>query len=490
MIHPFYDKFSLSLLVDLYELTMAYGYWKKNMGEEEAVFHLFFRRPPFRGGYTIAAGIESVVFFLQNFSFQKTDLEYLATLRGENGEPLFEEGFLKYLSQLEFSCDVDAVCEGEIVFPFEPLIRVKGPILQCQLLESALLTLTNFPSLIATKAARICLAAKEDPVIEFGLRRAPGIDGAITATRSAFIGGCQATSNVLAGKIFNIPVRGTHAHSWIMAFDTEIASFQAYAEAMPNNCIFLVDTYDTLQGVQNAITIGKWLKEKGRSFLGIRLDSGDLTYLSIEARKMLDAAGFTEVKILASNELNEYLIADLKNQGAQIAVWGVGTNLVTGHPQSALDGVYKLSAIRKKDQEWTYKLKLSEQMTKISNPGILQVRRFFDAKWGYVADALYDVHKDISKGCLIIDPFDMTKQRYLSEILQSRDLLQPLFRNGQSLYQRRTLFEIQQYAKSELTKFDRSIKRLYNPHIYPVGMEKSLFDLKIQLVEKIRKTKN
>jgi nicotinate phosphoribosyltransferase len=290
----------------------------------------------------------------------------------------------------------------------------------------------------------------------------------------------------MAGKILNIPVRGTHAHSWIMAFDTELESFQAFAEVMPDNCIFLVDTYDSLHGVAHASEAGKWLCSQGRTFAGIRLDSGDLAYLSIEARKMLDEAGFAEAKIMASNELNELLIADLKAQGAKVAVWGVGTHLVTAYSQPALDGVYKLSALRKKGRsEWEYKIKLSEQMSKINNPGILQIRRYFDPRHGYIADAMYDIHTDLGKGCTIVDPLDSTKQRSLTD-LEGRDLLQPIFRKGRCVYKEPSLLEIQTYAKRELEKFDRSIKRFYNPHLYPVGMEKSLYALKIKLIEKIR----
>lgn len=475
---PIYSSISLALLTDLYELTMAYGYWKKKMHEEEAVFHLFFRRAPFKGGYTVAAGLESVVAFLSNLKFTTDDLEYLASLQ------LFEKGFLDYLKDFQFKCDVDAVREGEIIFPFEPLMRVQGPLLQAQILESALLNLTNFATLIATKAARVCSAASGDHVIEFGLRRAQGIDGALTATRSAYIGGCASTSNVLAGKLFGIPVKGTHAHSWIMAFDTELDSFRAFAESLPDHCIFLVDTYDTLQGVKNAIIAGKWLKERGKKMLGIRLDSGDLAYLSVEARKLLDQAGFSDALILASNELDELLIADLKNQGAQIGMWGVGTHLVTGHSQGALDGVYKLSAIQKKGT-WQNKIKLSESMTKISHPGILQVRRYFNDN-GYVADAIHDTRTDMKSGCLIVDPFDPTKKRKCSSQLQYRDLLEPIFRKGCCVYKTPSLKTIREYAKLELTKFDKSIKRFFNPHIYPVGMERSLYEEKIRLVEKIR----
>lgn len=478
---------SLALLTDLYQLTMSYGYWKKGLADKEAVFHLFFRKRPFHGGFTIAAGLEQAVAFLESFHFDASDLSYLASLCDPTGQPLFEAAFLDYLGQLTFSCDVEAVPEGSVVFPYEPLLRIQGPLIQCQILESPLLNLINFPSLIATKAARICIAAKDEPVLEFGLRRAQGMDGALTASRSAYIGGCHSTSNLLAGKIFGIPVAGTHAHSWVMVFDDELESFQAFAECFPNSSVFLVDTYDTIEGVNKAIQVGKWLRGQGRKLLGIRLDSGDLAYLSIKAREMLDAEGFEDVKIVASNELDETLISELKNQGAKISVWGVGTSLVTARDQPALDGVYKLSAVRDRGGPWKYKLKLSEQMVKISNPGILQVRRFHSAK-GNIADALYDIHSDVSAGCTLVDPLDPTRRKMLKQAadLQSYDLLQPIFRDGKCVYALPNLDEIRNRTKAELKGFQPRIKRFLNPHQYVVGMEKSLYDLKVELINAIR----
>ncbi|MFZ0565403.1 MAG: nicotinate phosphoribosyltransferase [Chlamydiales bacterium] len=472
---------SLALLVDLYEITMAYAYWKSKMAEDEAVFHLFFRKKPFQGGFTVTAGLESVIDYIKNWHFDDSDLHYLSTLHP------FEEEFLTYLSRIRFSCDVDAMREGEVVFPYEPLVRVTGPILQAQLLETPLLTLINFPTLIATKAARVCLAAGEDPVLEFGLRRAQGIDGAMTATRATYIGGCESTSNTLAGKLLGIPVRGTHAHSWVMAFENELESFEAYANALPDNCVFLVDTYDSILGIKHAIIVAKRLREMGRPFLGVRLDSGDIAYLSIQGRKMLDEAGFHEAKIFASNELSETLILDLKRQGAKVAVWGVGTHLVTGQTQSALDGVYKLSAYRKKGENaWSYKLKLSERMSKISDPGILQVRRFAGENGNYIADALYDINTDLSKGCRIVDPLDSTRSRLLSANMQARDLLVPVFRRGEPVYQSPSLETMKDFAKKELRCFDATIKRFYNPHSYPIGMEESLYQLKLKLIDQLR----
>jgi nicotinate phosphoribosyltransferase len=425
-----------------------------------------------------------VVDYLQDFHYSASDLAYLETLQDACGEPYFSREFLDYLGKMKFSCSVDAVPEGTVVFPYEPLLRIQGPLIQCQLMESPFLNLINFSTLIATKASRVCLAAKGDPVIEFGMRRAQGIDGALTASRSAFIGGCQATSNVLAGKLYGIPVKGTHAHSWIMAFDDELESFKTYAKAMANNCVFLVDTYDTIEGVKKAIIVGKWLKKQGRQMLGVRLDSGDLTDLSIRSRKLLDEAGLSEAKILASNELDETLISELKRQGAQIGVWGVGTNLVTAKDQPALDGVYKISALRDPGGRWQYKLKLSEQMVKVSNPGIHQVRRFYDES-GNIADMIYDLELGIGAENAIVDPFDATKQRSLKSF-KSVDLLQPIFREGRQVYQLPPLKEIQAATHTHLEQFQVGIKRFINPHVYVVGMEKTLYDLKVELIRSIR----
>jgi len=459
---------------------------KTGLDKKEAVFHLFFRRPPFNGGFTVAAGLEAVVSYLENFHFDNNDLAYLQTLRDPENQPLFSPEFLDYLNKLKFSCDIDAVPEGTVVFPHEPLIRVQGPLIQCQILESPLLNLTNFPSLIATKAARMCVASKGDPVLEFGLRRAQGIDGALTASRAAYIGGCDSTSNLLAGRLFGIPVKGTHSHSWVMVFDEELESFQTYAENLPANCVFLVDTYDSIDGVKKAIEVGKWLRSRDKKLLGIRLDSGDLALLSIKSRELLDAAGFSDTKIIVSNELDEVLITELKRQGAQINIWGVGTNLVTGGNQSALDGVYKISAIRNPNGPWQYKLKLSEQMTKVSSPGILQVRRFTSSQ-GNVADAIYDMEKGFpSDEYTIVDPLDPTMLRTLRKNLQWTDLLVPIFRKGKRVYELPLLSDIRAKTQQELQQFPVGIKRFLNPHKYVVGMEKSLYEQKVALIKDIR----
>lgn len=478
-------KHSLSLFTDLYQLTMSYGYWKSGLAQKEAVFHHFFRRIPFRGGFAVAAGLEQLVDFLEEFRFQDSDLAYLASLKDPEGHVLFEKAFLDYLAEMKFSCSVDAVPEGTTMFPYEPLVRVQGPLIQCQILESPILNLINFPTLIATKAARMRIAAKNDEIIEFGMRRAQGIDGSLTASRSAYIGGCDSTSNVLAGKLYGIPLRGTHSHSWVMVFDDELESFKTYAELMPANCVFLVDTYDTIEGVKKAIEVGHYLEQQGKKFLGIRLDSGDLAYLSIKSRELLDQAGFKDAAIVASNELDETIISELKRQGAQITVWGVGTNLVTAKDQPALDGAYKLSAIRDPAGKWKYKLKLSEQMIKVSNPGILQVRRFYHRNQA-IADAIYDIETHQSGEWHIVDPLDATREKLLKSDLPSRDLLVPIFKEGRRVYQLPSLAQIKAHTKSELMTFAEGIKRFLNPHEYVVGMEKTLYDLKIKLIKNIR----
>ena len=476
-----------ALLTDLYQLTMAFSYWKSGRAEREAAFHLFFRKPPFRSGFTIAAGLAVAIDFLKSFHFTGEDLSFLAAMTGNDGQPLFAAGFMEYLRTLRFTCDVDAIPEGTVAFPHEPLLRITGPILQCQLLETALLNLLNFQSLIATKAARVCLAAQGEPVVELGLRRAQGVDGALTASRAAYIGGCAATSNVLAGKLYGIPVRGTQAHSWVMSFENEPEAFLAYAQAMPNNCVFLVDTYDTLEGVRHAVETGKWLRERGHEMAGIRLDSGDLAWLSVEARKILDAAGFPKALIMASNDLDEHIIASLKEQGAQIDVWGVGTKLITAYDQPALGGVYKLGAIRGDDGQWVYKVKLSEQAAKISNPGLQQVRRFRSENGAeFIGDAIYDAATGAPKTFTIVDPLDSTRRKHLPPETAFEDLLVPVFRRGELVYQTPALTEVRRRAQAQIALFHSGVKRLVNSHEYPVGLELGLYETKTKLILQAR----
>jgi nicotinate phosphoribosyltransferase len=488
-----FTEFScLALLADLYELTMAQGYWRSGLAERESVFHMFFRKHPFQGGFTVAAGLAPLVSYLSSLRFSEEDLAYLSTLLGNDRLPIFEPAFLGYLRRFELACDIDAVPEGTVVFPQEPLLRVEGPLLQAQILESAILNFLNFQSLVATKAARIAhVAARGEQVLEFGLRRAHGIDGAMAASRAAFIGGCSATSNVLAGKTYGIPLRGTHAHSWVMCFGSEIEAFQAYAEAMPNYCVFLVDTYDTLDGVHNAVQIGRWLRSRGHELVGIRLDSGDLAHLSIEARRILDEAGFPKAIILASNEIDEHVITSLKSQGAMIGVWGVGTRLVTGHGESALGGVYKLGAIRdpaSPDADalgWRYTLKVSEQAFKISNPGVLQVRRFFGEPY-ILADAIYHVHEPAHDAWVLVDPLDPTRRRVLTADTPAADLLVPIYRKGRLVYDVPTLAESRARTADQIEHLPPPHLRLMNPQPFPVGLEASLHDRKTRLVLRAR----
>lgn len=472
---------SLTLLTDLYQLTMAYGYWKNGLAEREAVFHLFFRNNPFGGGYAIAAGLEDAIDLVSCLRFGQDDLGYLGTLRGNDGAALFEPGFLDYLSGMRFECDIDAVAEGTAVFPHEPLLRVRGPLLQAQLIETALLNIINFQTLIATKAARVCHAAKGKPVLEFGLRRAQGIDGSLSASRAAYLGGCAATSNVLAGKLYGIPVRGTHAHSWVMVFDDEVESFCAYANAMPNNCVFLVDTYDTLEGVRHAVEVGRRLRAQGHEINGVRLDSGDLAYLSIEARTILDEAGFPNAAVVASNDLDEYLIESLGQQGAMIGVWGVGTKLVTAYDQAALGGVYKLAAIRNGEGSWERKIKLSEQAIKVSTPGILNIRRFRHVG-GFDGDMIFDELAPPPSPSIIIDPADPTRHKTFPPTTSWEDLLIPLFRKGKLVYDRPSLEQMRSRVVSQLDNLHQGVKRFLNPHAYPVGLEQGLFEHKQQLI--------
>lgn len=473
------------LLTDLYQLTMAAGYFHAGRAEREAVFHLFFRRLPFEGGYAVAAGLGDVVEWLRGFRFEAEDLEWLASVPGRDGRPLFAPAFLEWLGKLRWTCDVDAVPEGTVVFPHQPLIRVRGPMVQAQLAETALLNIVNFQTLIATKAARVCESAQGEPVLEFGLRRAQGPEGALMASRAAFIGGTAATSNVLAARRFGIPVKGTHAHSWVMSFDSEPEAFAAYAEAMPNNCVFLVDTYDTLQGVRHAVDAGKRLRAAGHGMAGIRLDSGDLAWLSVEARKILDEGGFPNAVIVASNDLDEHLIASLKQQGAAIGLWGVGTRMVTGGAESALGGVYKLGAIRGDDGVWQPKLKLSEQSVKVSNPGIQQVRRFkVDGR--FRADVIFDAEAGCPARPEIVHPADPGRRFSVPEGAVGEDLLRPVFRGGEFVGPKPALPEIQAYCRSQLAALHPTVKRLSNPHAYPAGLELGLWERKMALIEKCR----
>lgn len=479
------DDASTALLTDLYQLTMACGYWRSGIADREAVFHLHFRKNPFQGGYAVACGLRAAVDWLDSLRFSAGDLAYLRTLTGNDGKGLFPEEFLAYLGAMEFALDVDAVPEGTVVFAHEPLMRVQGPLLQCQIVETALLNLLNFHTLVATKAARVCAAASGDTVLEFGLRRAQGIDGSLAASYAAYVGGVHATSNVLAGRRYGIPARGTHAHAWVMAFGDELHAFREYARTLPNNCVFLVDTFDTLQGVRHACEVGAWLKSQGHKLGGIRLDSGDLAYLSVEARKILDAAGFADAAIVASNDLDERLIQSLKQQGAAITVWGVGTKLVTAYDQPALGGVYKLSAIRDEAGAWQHRIKLSEQAGKISTPGIHQVRRFLQDGL-FVGDMIYDLSAGAEPSRTMVDPLDPTRQRGFAAGLAHVDLLVPVYRGGEKVYSSPTVHESRARTAAQVASLHPTTRRFDNPHSYPVGLEQGLHALRTRLVLEAR----
>lgn len=472
-----YDR-PMALSTDLYELTMAYGYWKLGLADHEAVFHVAFREPPFGGAFAVACGLGYVAELLDGFAFEERDLAYLATLAGNDGRPLFPAAFLTYLAGLRLAVDLDAMPEGTLAFAHEPLVRVTGPLLQAQLLETLLLTTLNFQTLVATKAARVCWAADGDQVLEFGLRRAQGLDGGLAAARAAYVGGVDATSNVLAGQVFGIPVRGTHAHSWVMAFADEAAAFAAWADAMPNNGVFLVDTYETLAGVRHAIAAGRRLRARGHALAGIRLDSGDLAALSIEARRMLDAAGFEATKILASGDLDEHEIAAAKERGARVDLWGVGTRLTTAYEQPALGGVYKLAAIRAPGAAWRKVLKLSDSPAKISTPGILQVRRFvLDGR--FVGDAIYDLALGIGEAPLIVDPTEPLRQERIPAVAAHEDLLVPVYRGGRRILDLPSLEAARARARAQLASVPEGVRRFSAPQRYLAGLEHGLHRAKM-----------
>lgn len=477
------QPYSWALLTDLYELTMAYGYWRHGISEREAVFYLSFREHPFGGSYSLACGLGHVCEILDDFRFTASDVDYLATLHGADKRPLFLDTFLNYLSELKFSCDIDAVEEGTIVFPHQPLVRVQGPLLQAQILESLLLNTVNFPTLVATKSARVCHAAAPGKVLEFGLRRAQGASGGVMASRAAYIGGCVGTSNVLAGKYYGIPVRGTHAHSWVLSFDTELEAFEKYAEAMPNNCILLVDTFESESGVAHAIEVTHRIQAKGQKLVGIRLDSGDLGALSRRARRMLDEAGLKDTLILASGDLDEHRIAALKQEGAPIDVWGVGTRLATAYDQPALGGVYKLSALRDLDGHWQYKLKISQESSKVSLPGCLQVRRYRRDGCS-VGDVIYDELMGMEQPArAVLDEMD---QFEIPPETTAEDLLVPIFRGGEQVYRTPPVEDIRERTRAQLDDFSELMEIHPRESRYRVGLERGLHEKKERLVAAAR----
>lgn len=472
----------LSLLTDFYQLTMMQGYHKYKAEDKTVVFDMFYRSNPSGSSFSIAAGLEQFINYINDLHFSEDDLNYLRLNK------MFEEDFIDYLKNFKFTGNVYAVPEGSVVFPYEPIVKVIAPICQAQLIETALLNIINHQSLIATKAARVNWAASGDAVLEFGLRRAQGPDAGIYGARAAIIGGCNATSNVLAGKMFDIPVSGTHAHSWVMSFDSELEAFRAYAFMYPDACILLVDTYDTLKsGVPNAIKIFDELKEKGikLNFFGIRLDSGDLSYLSKGARAQLDAAGYPDAIISASSDLDEYLIRDLKLQGSKITLWGVGTNLITSKDCPAFGGVYKLSATCEEDH-YKPKIKLSDNPIKVTNPGNKRLLRIYSSHSKKIkADLIILDHESYSSedDLTLFNPLAPWKKSVLAGGEYTiREMLEPVFINGKQVYSLPTTMEIKEYCQKELlTLWDES-RRLINPQPVYVDLSKDLYDLKQKMM--------
>lgn len=477
------DNRNLTLLTDLYQLTMMNGYLKEGRKDEIAVFDVFFRQNGMIT-YSVACGLEQAIDYVLNLNFGEKEIEYL------RGLGIFSEEFLEYLRNFKFTGDIYAVPEGTVVFPGEPIFTVKAPIMQAQLIETAVLNIINFQTLIATKAAKIRYAAKNDLVMEFGLRRAQAPDAGIYGARAAVIGGCDSTSNVLAGEMFGIPVSGTHAHSWVMNFKDEYTAFKAYADVYPENALLLVDTYDTLkQGIPNAIKVFDELRAAGYKPKGIRLDSGDLAYLSKKAREMLDNAGYPDTVICASGDLDEYSISSLKNQGATINSWGVGTRLITSADMPALGGVYKLSAIVEKDGEIVPKIKLSENTEKITNPGFKNIYRVYDKRTGHAeADFVYlrnEEEYDESKPLVLTHPTERWKTITFDNY-ELRSLHADIVKDGKLVYDMPSLSEIKKYAERELATFWDEYKRLDKPHVYKVDLSDALYELKTAMLESIR----
>ena len=477
---------NLTLLTDLYELTMMQGYYDKQ-DNPTVIFDVFYRSNPFSSGYAIAAGLEQVIEYVKNLNFSYDDVDYLRSLH------IFSEDFLQYLSGYHFTGSIYAIPEGSLIFPKEPILKVVAPIMEAQLVETAILNIMNHQSLIATKAARVCHAAKGEPIMEFGLRRAQGPDAGIFGARAAIIGGCAGTSNVLTGQMFNVPVLGTHAHSWIMSFPDEYTAFKTYARLYPNSCTLLVDTYDVLKsGVPNAIRVFEEMREEGIQLknYGIRIDSGDLAYLSKKAYKMLAAAGFDDATISASSDLDEYLIESLKAQDAKINSWGVGTKLITADDNPAFGGVYKLAAVKDADSDtFVPKIKLSENTEKVTNPGNKTVYRIYSKKTGKIkADliCLADEEFDPEETMVIFDPVDTWKKtKVLGGTYELRELLVPVIKGGKSVYTSPSVMELRDYCKKEQNTLWDESRRFVNPQKVYVDLSQSLYDMKKALLEEM-----
>ena len=480
------DRQNLTLLTDLYELTMMQGYYKNKNQNETVIFDAFFRNNSFGGGYSIMAGLEQVINYVKELHFSDEDINYLRSVG------IFSEDFLDYLHEFKFTGDIYSIPEGTIVLPREPLVKVIAPIMQAQLMETAILNIINHQCLIATKAARICYAARGDGIMEFGLRRAQGPDAGTYGARAAVIGGCVGTSNVLCGQLFDIPVKGTHAHSWIMSFPDEYSAFKSYAELYPDACILLADTYDTLKsGVPNAIRVFSEMRDSGIKLkgYGIRLDSGDLAYISKEARKMLDAAGFPDAIISASNDLDEYLIDSLKTQGAAITSWGVGTNLITAKDNPSFGGVYKLAAVKGSNGNFIPKIKLSENTEKITNPGNKKIYRVYEKESGKIkADLICLESENFSENepLLLFDPLEPWKKTKLAPgTFTLRQLMTPIFKNGECCYESPKVMDIRSYCQKEQDTIWQESRRLINPHQIYVDLSQKLYDSKISLLNEM-----
>ncbi len=474
-----------ALLTDLYQLTMVGGYVHEGKKEQWANFDYFFRSVPDNGGYCILAGLADVIDYIRTLRFNGEDLSYL------DGLGMFSTEFLAYLENFKFSGDLWAIPEGTVVFPHEPLVRVTAPLPEAQLIETTLLNVMNFQTLIATKAARVLWAAQGDPVFDFGLRRAHGPDGALMASRAAYIGGVEGTSNVLAGRLYGIPVRGTHAHSWVESFPVEVDAFQAYAKVYPDSCVLLVDTYDTLHsGLPNAIKVAHELREKGHEIRGIRLDSGDLAYLSKEARRMLDNAGFPEAIIVASSDLDEWIVESLKRQGAQVGTWGVGTRLVTSFSCPALGGVYKLTALDEGAERMVPKIKRSDNPEKIMNPGLKKVVRMYDKRGEMRGDVLFLDEERLPQGRSFraYHPMFLHVYKTYPKQFEMRELLVPVFQKGKLAYESPSVHTIRENSLRNLQELDAAYKRFHNPHRYHVSLSPTLFSTKQRLLREASKT--
>lgn len=479
---------NLTLLTDLYEITMMQAYFKNNNKNKMAIFDVFYRKNPMDGGYAISAGLEQVIEYINNLHFTEDDINYLASLK------IFEDDFLGYLKNFKFTGDIYAIPEGSVIFPREPMLKVIAPIMEAQFIETAILNILNHQSLIATKAARICYAAEGDGIMEFGLRRAQGPDAGIYGARAAVIGGCAGTSNVLTGQMFDVPVMGTHAHSWIMSFDDEYTAFYTYAKLYPMACTLLVDTYDTLNsGVPNAIKVFKQMKKEGIELknYGIRLDSGDLAYLSKKARKMLDDAGFKDATITASNDLDEFLIASLKMQGAEITNWGVGTNLITSKDCPSFGGVYKLAAIMEDGENFTPKIKLSDNSEKITNPGNKKIYRIYEKENNKIKADLICLENETfteNEDMHLFDPHEPWKKTVLKAgTFTLKEMLVKVFDKGQCVYHSDSVMKLRDFAISEMETLWEETKRFENPHQVYVDLSQKLYDIKISLFEKMSK---